>query len=101
MDVKLVLIIIAFVLALPIGEFLASLISLRRARLLACLGAALGAGLIAAAVYWFATQIQIDGLSYFLGAFFAITTGAVIGAMVANFLVGLGDRRSSGVHVEI
>jgi hypothetical protein len=100
-DIKLVLIVIAFVLALPIGEFLASLVSLRRARLLAYLGAAVGAGLIAAGVYWFAKQIQIDGLTYFVGAFFAATTGAVIGAMVANFLVGLGDRRGRSVHVEI
>jgi hypothetical protein len=92
-DIKLILIVIAFVLAIPVGTFLASLMSPRRARLLSLLGAVVAAALSAGAIYYFVRTISVDALSYGLGAFLAVTTGALIGALVVDFLVSLGNRR--------
>jgi hypothetical protein len=95
-DVNLILIIVAFVLALPLGTMLAALMTVRRGRWLALLGAAITAALTAAAVYHYAATIHVEALSYALGAFLAITSGAIAGALVVSFLLSLSDRRTGG-----
>lgn len=97
MDVKLILIIVAFVFGWPLGTILAALMTVRRGRWLSLLGAAIGAALTAVAVFRYATTIQVDGLSYALGAFLATTTGAIAGALVVSFLLSLIDRRTGGI----
>jgi hypothetical protein len=47
-----------------------------------------------------ATNMGIDGLSYFFGVFFAASVGVMLGALVANFLVGLVSRSSSESAIE-
>ena len=37
--------------------------------------------------------MNIDGLSYTIGCFFACSMGVFTGALLANWLVGLGRRR--------
>jgi hypothetical protein len=92
-DQNLVLVIIAAVLALPGGLFMAELMSQARARWAALLGGIVGAAVIAGAIYFFVTaaRLSLDGLSYFLGSFFACSMGIFAGALLANFLIGLGD----------
>lgn len=88
-------IIVAAVLALPMGLFIASLISLARARWLAIPAGIVGDVVTAIAVYLYVTNTKfiVDGLDYFLGAFFACSMGVLAGALLANFLVSLGGRR--------
>jgi hypothetical protein len=100
-DLKVILIIIAFVFALPIGIVLSALIAPARVRWLSLLGAAVAAALTAGGVYLYASTIQVDGLSYGLGAFLAIAAGAIIGSLVVNFLASLGDRRPGGLPLEL
>jgi ABC-type Fe3+-siderophore transport system permease subunit len=96
-DYKLILIIVAFVFGLPVGTILAAFIIPGRGRWLALLGAVIGAAATAAVVYWYATTIQVEGLSYALGAFSATTIGAMSGAMVVSFFLSLGERRARSV----
>jgi len=90
----LVWLIIAVVLSLPGGLFLASAMSQPRARLLSLLGGIVGAVAVGAAIYGYikAANVRVDALSYFLGAFFACSMGVLAGALVVNFLVGLTSR---------
>lgn len=96
MGLTTVLLIIALILALPGGLFVAWLLSLPRARLLALLGGIVGDLVAAVAIYAFAIAPSngpsLDALSFFVGAFFACSTGVAIGALVADFLVGLVRR---------
>jgi hypothetical protein len=94
MDTNLILLIIAAVLSLPGGLFMASIMSEARARLLALFGGVVGAAAVAAAIYLYLQRAHpsIDGLSYTLGAFFACSMGVFAGALLANFLVGLTRR---------
>lgn len=103
MSTNLVLLIIAAVLSLPGGLFMAYIMSLAKARWAALLGGIVGAAVIAAGVYFFVTtgNLSIDGLSYFLGAFFACSMGVFMGALIANFLLGSDRRRSSVSGLEI
>lgn len=101
MDLKVILVIIAFVFALPIGIVLSALISPSRVRWLSLLGAAVAAVLTGGGVYLYAAKMQVDGLSYGLGAFLAIAAGAIIGALVVNFVASLGDRRPGGLPLEL
>jgi len=96
-DLKAILIIIAFVFALPIGIVLSAFISPARVRWLSLLGAAVGAALTGGGVYLYVANMQVEGLSYGLGAFLAIASGAIVGALVVNFLASLGDRRPGGL----
>jgi NAD/NADP transhydrogenase beta subunit len=88
-------IIVAAVLALPMGLFVASLVSLPRARWLALLAGIVGDAAVAIAVYFYVTNTKfiVDGLDYFIGAFFACSMGVLAGALLANFLVSLGSRQ--------
>ncbi len=88
-------IIIAAILALPMGLFIAALVSLARARWLAIPAGIAGDVVVAIAVYFYVTNTKfvVDGLDYFLGALFACSMGVLAGALLANFLVSLGSRR--------
>ncbi|HEX9056515.1 MAG TPA: hypothetical protein VF818_03200 [Ktedonobacterales bacterium] len=97
MSWQLVLTIIAFVFALLIGIPLGTAMSMRSARLLSVLGALVFAALTAVGVLAYGTSINLDPLSYALGAFFAISVGTIIGTLIVNFLFGLRDRRPSGM----
>lgn len=96
MNINLVLLIIATVLSLPGGLFMAFLMSEPRARWLSLLGGIIGAFVVAAGIYFFVTQakVSIDGLSYALGSFFAASMGVFGGALLVNFLVGLASHSS-------
>jgi len=93
-DSNLILVIIAAILSLPGGLFMAELMSQARARWAALIGGIIGAAVVAAGIYFFVsiTHPSLDGLSYFLGSFFACSMGVFAGALLANFLVGLGSR---------
>ncbi|HST87501.1 MAG TPA: hypothetical protein VLJ14_03915 [Ktedonobacterales bacterium] len=91
----LILLIIATVLALPGGLFVAGMLARARTRWAALLGGLIGAVVVAAAVFAYvssAPNLSLDGLTYFLGAFFAVSVGAFSGALLINFLFGLGGR---------
>jgi hypothetical protein len=102
MTMELILLIIAAVLALPGGLFVAFIMSEPRARLASLLGGIIGAGLTALGIYYYinASNVQIDALSYGLGCFFAASIGVVIGALVANFLVAALSRNRDLTSVE-
>lgn len=94
-EMTVLFIIIAAILALPVGLFVASLISLARARWLAIPAGIIGDVVVAIAIYFYVTNTKfiVDGLDYFLGSFFACSMGVMGGALLANFLVSLGSRR--------
>ena len=94
MDTNLILVIIAAVLALSSGLFVNYIMSEVRARMLSLLGGIIGDVAVAAVIYLFVTisKMSVDGLSYFLGAFFGCSIGVFSGALVANFLVNLSSR---------
>lgn len=91
----LILLVIATMLALPGGLFVAGMLARARTRWAALLGGLVGAVAVAVAVfaYVYSTpNLSLDGLTYFLGAFFAVSAGAFSGALLVNFLFGLGSR---------
>lgn len=94
MSMTVLFTILAAVLALPPGLFVASLLSLARARWLAIVAGIVGDVVVALAGYVFVTVtgILLDGLDYFLGMLFACSAGVLAGALLANFLVSLGER---------
>ena len=94
MSMTVLFMIIAAILALPAGLFVASLVSLARARWLAIPAGIVGDVVVAIAVYFYVTNTKfvVDGLDYFLGALFACSMGVLAGALLANFLVSLGER---------
>lgn len=89
MDLKVFLLIVAAVLALPAGLFITYLLADPRARWAAFLGALIGDGLTGLGLYYFvlAGKVGIDGLSYWFGMLFGCSIGVVIGALLADFLV--------------
>jgi hypothetical protein len=93
-DLNTILLLLALVLALPGGLFIGYIMSVPRARWLALLGGIVGDVAIAAAIYAYITLVKpgLDPLSFFLGSFFGCTTGVAIGALLANFVVGLFSR---------
>jgi len=103
MSQNLMLLIIAAVLSLPGGLFMAYIMSMARARWAALLGGVIGAAVIGAGVYFFVEtgHVSIDGLSYFLGSFFACSMGVFAGALVANFLVGSGSGSTGLTSQEV
>ena len=89
-----IVLIIATILALPVGLFGASLMSQPRGRWISLFGGLVGAIVAAAAIYYYAhaAKLIIDVLGYGLGVFFACSVGVAVGALLANFLLGLGSR---------
>jgi hypothetical protein len=96
---QLVLLIIAYVFAVLTGLVLAVFLALPRARLLSVVGAVVFAALVGAGTYAFAMSITVDPLSYALGAYGAMAAGAAIGALLADFLVSLGRRRTRPTEI--
>jgi hypothetical protein len=96
-DPELVVAIIALIFGLPTGLICFALMAARRGRFLQLLGALVGAVGVAAGAYAISRLITVDMLSYGLGAYFAIATGAVAGGLAVNFLLSLGRRRSASV----
>jgi hypothetical protein len=101
MDSKLIIAIIAFIFGLPAGMIGVALMAPARGRFFQFLGALVGAVAAGAGVFAYATTITVDNLSYAVGAFLAIVTGAIIGGLVVNFLLSLRGRRRDRVQVEI
>lgn len=89
---KVLPLVIAGVLSLPIGLFMAYYFSQSRVRGFGVFSGLLGAIVAAAALYFgvAASGIRTDSLSYFFGAFFICSTGVVAGALLANVLAGSG-----------
>lgn len=87
--------IIALVLALPIGLALSALMSTARARWLALLAGIVGDLAVAVAIYAYVkiANVSIDALTYFLGSLFACIIGVMAFALIANFVVGLLSHR--------
>lgn len=102
MNLEAFLLIVAAVLAVPGGLFLAYLLTDPRARWAALVGALVGDALVGLGLWYFvrADSVNIDGLSYWFGVFFGCTIGVVIGALVADWLVGLASRNRSDLTVE-
>lgn len=88
----LVYLIIGAVLSLPVGLFVAFLISRPGLRILGILGGLIGAALTAVGLVFFTTQanIMIDAVSWFFGVFLSCSIGVVIGALLVGFLFGGG-----------
>jgi hypothetical protein len=95
-DLNTILLIIAMALALPGGLFVAYMLSLPRGRFLALVGGIIGDVVVAAGIFAFAilpsNAPSLDALSFFVGSFFACSTGVAIGALLADFLLGLRRR---------
>jgi hypothetical protein len=94
---QVILLIIAVVLSLPGGLFVAGWSSMARAKWAALFGGIIGAVVVALAILYYVntSNVSIEGLSFFYGAFFAASMGVFLGALVVNFLVGLVSRNSS------
>jgi len=102
MTLEQILLIVAVVLSLPGGLFVAFLISEPRARWASILGGLIGGVATALAVYFFVVlaNVGIDALSYAFGVFFAASVGVALGALILNFLVGLVARGSDSSAIE-
>jgi cytochrome c oxidase assembly factor CtaG len=98
-DSKLVVAIVALILGLPTGLISAALLAPRRGRFLQFLGALVAAVVAGAASYAYATTISVDLLSYGVGAYLVIATGAVMGGLGVSFLLSLGGRRSGSAQI--
>jgi hypothetical protein len=94
---QVILSIIAVVLSLPGGLFVAGLSSMARAKWAALFGGIVGAVVTALAILYFVdkSNVGIEGLSFFYGVFFGCSIGVFLGALLVNFLVGLISRGSS------
>ena len=94
------ILIIAAVLSLPGGLFVAWLISPPRGRFLGLLGGLLGAGITAFSLWYFVTQLNItlDAVSWFLGVFLACSVGVTVGALLMGFFFGGGRSANAGAR---
>lgn len=94
MNINTILNILALVLSLPGSLFIGYRLSGQRARFAAVILSLIGAVAVAAAIYLYIqnTSISIDGLSFFLGTFFACSVGAFLGALMANFAIGASGQ---------
>ncbi|HEX8981603.1 MAG TPA: hypothetical protein VF792_02435 [Ktedonobacterales bacterium] len=92
MLVNVIVLIVAAVLALPGGLFVAALISQPSARKYAMLGGVIGLLLTTAGLEYFvnAANVTIDAVSWFIGAFLACSMGVAVGALVVDFLTDPG-----------
>lgn len=89
------ILVIATILALPGGLFIAWMLGATRARWATLLGGVIGAIVTAVAIYLLAqaAKLILDAIGLSIGAFLAVTVGIAIGALLADFLVGLGSHR--------
>jgi hypothetical protein len=101
-DTYTILLIIALVLSLPGSLFIGYRLSARRAKKASVIAGAIGTVAVAVAIFYFVNNnsISLDGLSYFLGSFFACSVGSFTGALLANFSIGTGDHTGDLSHSE-
>lgn len=94
MTLVIITLIVAAALSLPGGLFMVYFVSEPRARWVALFGGIVGAVAVALGIYYYvqASNVGIDAISFFVGAFFGCSIGVFLGALVMNFLVGLGGR---------
>lgn len=99
MLLNIIVLIVAAVLALPGGLFVAALISEPSARKFALLGGVIGLVLTAVGLEYFvgAAHVTIDAMSWFFGAFLACSMGVAVGALLVDFLLDAG--RDSDVPI--
>lgn len=93
MSLTTTLLIIAALLSLPGGLFVARLVSLPRTRWLGLVGGVLGAVLVAIGLQFFVqtAHVTIEAVSWFIGAFLACSMGVTVGALLVNFFAGRGS----------
>ncbi|HEX8732952.1 MAG TPA: hypothetical protein VF725_12940 [Ktedonobacterales bacterium] len=98
MSLSVTVLIIAAVLSLPGGLFVARLISPARVRFLGLVGGVLGAAITAVGLQYYvlATRTNIDAISWFIGAFLACSMGVAAGALLINFFASAGRAAESG-----
>lgn len=102
MTLEQIWLIVAVVLSLPGGLFVAFLMSEPRARWASVLGGIIGGVVTGIAVYFFVVlaKVGVDILSYTFGVFFAASVGVALGALIMNFLVGLIARGPNSSAIE-
>jgi hypothetical protein len=92
MSLTTIVLIVAAVLALPGGLFVAWLVSRPGIRFLGLLGGLIGDALTALGLLYFVNtaHIGIDPVTWFLGGFLACSMGVALGALLVGFLFGGG-----------
>lgn len=87
--------VIGGVVALPIGLFLAFIVSPVNMRGWAVFGGLLGAALAATGLYYYVdlAHIPIDGVSYVVAALLVATTGCIVGSLLLNGMFGRDERK--------
>ncbi len=98
-----VLLVTAAVAALPGGLVAAYLVSVPHERWLSWIGGIVGSALVAAGIHYYMqiSHPRIDPVSFWVGTFFACSVGIFAGALVADFLVGLGDDETESSTVSL
>ncbi|HEX8995329.1 MAG TPA: hypothetical protein VF812_04820 [Ktedonobacterales bacterium] len=101
MSLDTVILIIAAVISLPGGLFVAFLVSQPRTRWLGLVGGVLGAAITAVALEYFvhAASVAIDAVSWFFGAFLACSMGVATGALLVGFFAGSGRSDTNSAEV--
>lgn len=92
MSLSTIILVIAGILSLPVGLFVAYFVSRPGLRILGVLGGLIGAGLAALGLELFRANVNltIEAVSWFFGAFFACSIGVVVGALLVGFIFGGG-----------
>jgi len=92
MSLSTTILIIAALVSLPGGLFVARLISQPRTRWLGLVGGVLGAAVVAVGLQFFVQtgRVTIDATSWFFGAFLACSMGVAVGALLVNFFTSSG-----------
>jgi hypothetical protein len=97
MSLSINILIIAAILSLPAGLFVAFLVSQPRVRFLGLLGGLVGGALAAFAMWYYVTvtNTTIDAVSWSLGVFLACSMGVGVGALLVGFFFGGGRPESA------
>jgi hypothetical protein len=101
MSLNMIILIAAAVLSLPMGLFVAFLVSRPGLRILGQLGGLIGCALTAYGLWYFVNQtgITIDAVSWFFGVFLACSMGVALGALLVGFLFGGGRSDFSAAEL--
>lgn len=99
MTLNIILLVVAALIALPIGLFVAALISQPDTRRYGLLGGVIALVLTVIVLEYFvhASNVMIDAVSWFLGTLMACVMGVAVGALVVDFLVNF--RRNTDVPI--
>lgn len=100
MSLSMTILIIAAVISLPGGLFVAFMLSRPGIRFLGLLGGLIGGALTALGLWYFVTQTHttIEAVAWFFGAFLACSMGVAIGALLVAFFLGSGRTPAPGAH---